>query len=60
MWFKPGRSLTISLIDGTAITGRSLWAWPGRLRLCGVKTASGEVPGIVVIPSRSILIVQVQ
>jgi hypothetical protein len=59
MWFLPGKTLTVSLTDGGSLTGRSLWAWPGRIRLCGVKVTQGEVPGVVVIYKQSVLTVQV-
>ena len=59
MWFMPGRQVTVSLTDGTALSGRTLWAWPGRVRLAEVKTPMGEAPGVVIVYSRSVLTVQV-
>lgn len=59
MWFTPGRKVTVSLVDGTALTGRTKLAWPGRLKLVEVQTAMGEAPGAIFVYSRSILTVQV-
>lgn len=59
MFFLPGHKVTVSLVDGSALTGRTALAWPGRLRLREVTVSSGAVPGLVWIPKRSILTVQV-
>jgi hypothetical protein len=59
MWYRPGRTLTVSLTDGSSLTGRSMLAWPGRIRLGGVKVTEGEVPGTIIIYRKSILTVQV-
>lgn len=59
MWFIPGRKVTVSLIDGTALMGRTMLAWPGRLKLGEVSTAMGDVSGAIFVYSRSVLTVQV-
>ena len=59
MWFMPGRKVTVSLTDGTALTGRTRWSWPGKLKLAEIATAMGDVPGVVYVYARSILTVQV-
>jgi hypothetical protein len=61
MWIRPGRTVTVSLTDGSSLTGRTLWAWPGRVRLCGVTVsgADGQAAGVVVVYKRSVLTMQV-
>ncbi|WEV59682.1 hypothetical protein OZX67_03855 [Bifidobacterium sp. ESL0728] len=59
MWIMPGKNVTVSLTDGSALTGRSQLAWPGRVRLSGIKVKEGEVPGTVTIYKQSIMTVQV-
>lgn len=59
MWFRAGCRVTVSLVDGSVLAGVTLWAWPGRLRLAEVEVSQGAVPGVVLVPARSILIVQV-
>lgn len=59
MWFKPGRKVTVSLVDGSALTGTTKATWPGRLKLAGVSTAMGEAPGSIYVYARSVLTVQV-
>jgi hypothetical protein len=59
MWFMPGHKVTVSLVDGSVISGRTRLAWPGRLRLVEVSTAHGDVPGEVYVYARSVLTVQV-
>lgn len=59
MWFMPGKKVTVSLVDGTSLSGRTKLAWPGRLKLAEVETTLGDVPGCVFVYARSILTVQV-
>lgn len=58
-WAPAGRKVTVSLVDGSVITGRVRRAWPTRIRLAEVETADGEVPGLVVLSSRQVATVQV-
>lgn len=53
------RQVTVSLLDGSVLTGRTRAAWPGRLRLIDVQTGDGDVPGTVVVFTRHVLTVQV-
>ncbi len=59
MWIRPGRRVTVSLSDGSALSGRTRPSWPWNLRLSDVSVAAGEVPGTVVVPCRNVLTVQV-
>ena len=60
MWFMPGRKVTVSLTDGSALSGVTKFAWPGKLRLVDVRTINAaEVPGEVYVPARAVLTVQV-
>lgn len=59
MFFLPGRKVTVSLTDGSVLTGRTRLAWPGRLRLVEVQVGPGDVPGVVVVYARAVLTVQV-
>lgn len=58
-WAPAGRKVTVSLTDGSVVSGRVRSSWPGRLRLAEVETAQGEVPGVVVVNGRHIATVQV-
>lgn len=60
MWIRPGRRVTVSLSDGSALSGRTRPSWPWNLRLSDVSVAAGEVPGTVVVPCRNVLTVQVR
>lgn len=59
MWIMPGKTVTVSLTDGGSITGHTKLAWPGRVRLDGIKVSEGEVPGTVTVYKRAIMTVQV-
>lgn len=59
MWFMPGRKVTVSLVDGTVLSGRTRMSWPGRIKLSEVETAMGGVPGAIFVYARSVLTVQV-
>lgn len=56
---RGGRKVTVSLTDGSALSGVSRWSWPWMLRLVDVKVQQGEVPGMVLVPRRSVLTIQV-
>lgn len=58
-WAPTGRKVTVSLVDGSVITGRVRRSWPTRIRLAEVETVDGEVPGLVVLSSRQVATVQV-
>ena len=58
-WASAGRKVTVSLVDGTALTGRTRSAWPGRIRLVEVQAEEGEVPGMIVVNTRHVLVIQV-
>jgi len=58
--FPPaGRKVTVSLSDGSVLTGRTAPPRPGRIRLVEVETSEGEVPGMVIVNGRHVLTVQV-
>lgn len=59
MWFMPGRKVTVSLTDGSVLSGRTRLSWPGRIHLVEVSTHLGDVPGLVIVYARSVLTVQV-
>jgi len=59
MWIRPGRRVTVSLSDGSALSGRTRPSWPWNLRLSDVSVAAGEVPGTVVVPVRQVMTMQV-
>lgn len=59
VWIRPGHTVTVSLSDGTALSGRTLVSWPWNMRLSEVSVPAGDVPGTVVIPTRRIITVQV-
>lgn len=64
MWLYRGRRTVVTMADGSAVRGTIAWSWrPGWLRLNEVEDLSGEqareVPGFVLIPSRSIVVAQV-
>lgn len=54
-----GHRVTVSLTDGSVLTGRTRPTWPGRVRLVDVETAEGDVPGVVLIDGRHVVTVQV-
>ncbi len=54
-----GHRVTVSLTDGSVLSGRTRATWPGRVRLVDVETNEGEVPGTVLISSRHVVTVQV-
>jgi len=56
---SAGHRVTVSLTDGSVLTGRTRLAWPGRVRLVDVETAGGEVPGVVLVDGRHVVTVQV-
>lgn len=56
---RGGRRVTVSLTDGSALSGVSRWSWPWMLRLVDVKVQQGEVPGMVLVPRGSVLTIQV-
>jgi hypothetical protein len=56
---RPGRKVTVSLVDGAVLSGRTRLAWPGRIRLAEVATQDGEVPGVVIVHTRNVITVQV-
>lgn len=56
---RAGHRVTVSLTDGSVLTGRTRTTWPGRIRLVDVETAEGEVPGTVLISARHVVTVQV-
>jgi len=55
----PSRSVTVSLTDGTAISGKTAFCLPGKIKIRHVKVGDDKVPGVVIVPQRSILTVQV-
>jgi hypothetical protein len=59
VFFMPGRKVTVSLTDGSVLSGRTRLAWFGRLHLVEVSTQQGDVPGVVIVYARSVLTVQV-
>ena len=64
MWSLAGKRVTLTLADGTGITGtaRFTWAWwLLRIEEASVLEPGGErpVPGYLVVPARSIALVQV-
>lgn len=64
MWMFRGRRAVVTLTDGSAVRGRVGWSWRrGWLRLNDVEDLSTdtvqEIPGMVLIPSRAMVIVQV-
>lgn len=54
-----GRKVTVSLVDGTVLTGRTLRTVPGRIRLSEVTAEEGDVPGTVTVFTRNVIAVQV-
>lgn len=54
-----GHRVTVSLTDGSVLSGRTQPTWPGRIRLVDVETAEGEVPGVVLVDGRHVVTVQV-
>jgi hypothetical protein len=59
LWIRPGRDVTVSLTDGSAINGKTRFALPGKLKLSGVVVGPAEVAGVVIIPHDKVLTVQV-
>lgn len=59
MFYFPRHLVSVSLSDGSAIQGKTCWAWPGRLRLRDVTIGGQAVPGRVIIYRRAVLTVQV-
>lgn len=64
MWLWWGRTAVVTMADGSAVRGRVRWSWMwGWLLLDQVEDMSGEqpreVPGKILIPIRSIVVVQV-
>ncbi len=59
LWIRPGRDATVSLIDGSAIRGKTKLVLPGKLKLTNVTASDVEVPGVVIIPYQNVLTVQV-
>ncbi|HEY9310247.1 MAG TPA: hypothetical protein VIP82_20785 [Microbacterium sp.] len=58
--FRAGHRVTVSLVDGSVLTGRTAGSWRfGRIRLVDVATEHGEVPGMIVVYARAVLTVQV-
>jgi hypothetical protein len=55
----PGRKVTVSLTDGSAVSGVTGWSWPWLLRVRDVHVRQGAVPGVVLVPWHSIVTVQV-
>lgn len=55
----PGHRVTVSLTDGSVLTGRTRATWPGRIRLVDVATDEGDVPGSVVVNGQHVVTVQV-
>lgn len=58
-WAPVGRKVTVSLVDGSVVSGRVRGSWPGRIRLAEVETSDSEVPGLVVLSGRQVSTVQV-
>lgn len=58
-WAPTGRKVTVSLVDGSVVSGRVRGSWPGRIRLAEVETSDSEVPGVVVLSGRHVATVQV-
>lgn len=59
MIIKPGRKVTVSLVDGSALNGVARLTWPWRLKISDVTVPHGAVPGVVYVARRAILTVQV-
>ncbi len=59
MWFLPGRRITVSLTDGSALSGVTRLTWLGRVKLGQVSVSQGDVPGTVFVYSRAVLTIQV-
>lgn len=58
IWMLPGRDVTVSLVDGTSLRGVTK-VCVHSLRLKHVQAEDARVPGTVVVPSRSIMTMQV-
>ena len=59
LWIRPGRDVTVSLVDGSAISGKTGFVLPGKIKLSSVFAGKAEIPGVVIIPHDKVLTVQV-
>ena len=59
MFYRPGRLVSVSLCDGSAIQGTTCLAWPGRIQLRDARIDGTHIPGRVIVYARAVLLVQV-